>query len=251
MKIILAGSTGLVGREVLELCLACESITSIVALSRRELPASVTQNPKLKVVILDDFLSYTDPVLQEINGADACIWTLGKTPTTDSEAARKVCLDYTLAAVAAFEKVAENNKDGNGNETLPTKKIRFVYCSGAAAERDQTKSLWFIQEYRRIRVRLCLLYGILNVYANSQQGQVENELLAHAAAHPDSFELYILRPGMVLGKEMTLKDRLVQGLAPSVKVDVLAGLMLDVALKGGSQDIFENSAINELGRGSN
>ena len=31
-------------------------------------------------------------------------------------------------------------------------KFRFVYLSGGAAERDQTKPLWFMQDYRRIRV---------------------------------------------------------------------------------------------------
>lgn len=31
-------------------------------------------------------------------------------------------------------------------------KFRFVYLSGGVAERDQTKPLWFMQDYRRIRV---------------------------------------------------------------------------------------------------
>lgn len=59
--------------------------------------------------------------------------------------ARKVSIDYTLAAARIFNQhlTPENNKG---------EKFRFVYCSGAAAERDQTKSLWFAQEFRRIRV---------------------------------------------------------------------------------------------------
>lgn len=75
MKIILTGSTGFIGREVLEQCLQNSSITSVVALSRRELPASVVDNnPKLKTVIVKDFLSYPDSVLHDIKGAEACIW---------------------------------------------------------------------------------------------------------------------------------------------------------------------------------
>ncbi|KAL8888021.1 MAG: hypothetical protein Q9215_004473 [Flavoplaca cf. flavocitrina] len=63
-------------------------------------------------------------------------------------------------------------------------KFRFVYLSVDPAERNQTKPLWFMQDYRRIR------------------GEVENELRAHAEAYRDAFEVCILRPGMVLGKEM-------------------------------------------------
>ena len=74
MKIILAGSTGFIGREVLTQCLQNPSITSITALSRRELPPSASDNAKVKVVIMDDYLSYPDNVLQDIQGAEACIW---------------------------------------------------------------------------------------------------------------------------------------------------------------------------------
>jgi hypothetical protein len=59
----------------------------------------------------------------------------------DNETARRVSVDYTLAAARVLQETAEN-------------KIRFVYCSGAGAERDHNKPLWLMQEYRRIRVCL-------------------------------------------------------------------------------------------------
>lgn len=74
MKIILAGSSGFIGSEVLARCLEHPAITSIIALSRRELPPAASDNAKAKVVILDDFLSYPENVLKDIRGADACIW---------------------------------------------------------------------------------------------------------------------------------------------------------------------------------
>ena len=61
----------------------------------------------------------------------------------DNVEAKKVSIEYTLAAAKAFTPISVTNK-----------KFRFVYLSGAAAERDQTKPLWFLQEYRRLRVRL-------------------------------------------------------------------------------------------------
>lgn len=73
MKVILLGSTGFIGKEVLEHCLKNTAITSLIALSRRDLPAEVA-NPKLTVVIIEDFKLYPDSVLEELKGADACVW---------------------------------------------------------------------------------------------------------------------------------------------------------------------------------
>jgi len=76
MKFIITGCTGFIGSEVLSQCLRNPTITSVVALSRRPLPDSVRNDPKLKTVILKDFNSYPGPVLKELAGADACIWYL-------------------------------------------------------------------------------------------------------------------------------------------------------------------------------
>jgi nucleoside-diphosphate-sugar epimerase len=74
MKSILTGCTGFIGSEVLSQCLRNPTITSVVVLSRRQLPDSVINDPKLNVVIMEDFNSYPVPVLKEFAGADACIW---------------------------------------------------------------------------------------------------------------------------------------------------------------------------------
>jgi nucleoside-diphosphate-sugar epimerase len=73
MKIILTGSTGVIGSAVLQKCLQNPSITSIVVLSRRPL-SSHFSSPKLKVIILTDFLTYPDDVLAQLDDAQACIW---------------------------------------------------------------------------------------------------------------------------------------------------------------------------------
>jgi nucleoside-diphosphate-sugar epimerase len=74
MKFILTGCTGFIGSEVLSQCLRNPTITSVVVLSCRQLPDSVINDPKLNVVIMEDFNSYPVPVLKELAGADACIW---------------------------------------------------------------------------------------------------------------------------------------------------------------------------------
>ncbi|MCJ1267560.1 hypothetical protein MMC22_007445 [Lobaria immixta] len=148
--------------------------------------------------------------------AEACIWSLGKARIPDNDAARKVSIEYTLAAAKAFTPTSSTEK-----------KFRFVYVSGGGSERDQTKPLWFMQEYRRIR------------------GQVENELIAHAQQHQDTFETCIMRPGFVLAKETSLRD-VIKALAPSVRVNVLAAAMIHVVLNGSKHQIMENKAISSL-----
>lgn len=73
MQVILTGSTGFIGKEVLDQCLRNPEITSIIALSRRDLPEEIT-NPKLSVIIVKDFNSYPDSILDQLKNADACIW---------------------------------------------------------------------------------------------------------------------------------------------------------------------------------
>jgi nucleoside-diphosphate-sugar epimerase len=74
MKVILTGVTGFIGHETLLQCLANTRITSIVALSRRVLPDSIPKDPKLKVLLLEDFTNYTPEIMKELEGAEACVW---------------------------------------------------------------------------------------------------------------------------------------------------------------------------------
>jgi hypothetical protein len=77
MKLIVAGSTGFVGTEVIRQALSNPAITSIIALARRETPVPQSAGPdvaKLKSVVCSDFSSYSEDVKKELAGADACIW---------------------------------------------------------------------------------------------------------------------------------------------------------------------------------
>ncbi|KAL9610211.1 MAG: hypothetical protein Q9204_009095, partial [Flavoplaca sp. TL-2023a] len=143
-----------------------------------------------------------------------------KSRVPDNDIARKICLDYTMAGARKITSICAATTAAAGLKH----KFRFVYLSGAAAERNQTKQLWFMRDYRRIR------------------GEAENGLLAHAETNRDAFEICIMRPGTVLGKEMGLLN-MVKGLGPSVKVDKLAGAMVRIALDGVGKQIIEKSEI--------
>lgn len=80
MKVILTGSTGFIGAGVLQSCIANPSITSIVALTRRPLEIN---NSKLHNIIQKDFLNYDKEVLDQLKGAEACVWYESTTSTFD------------------------------------------------------------------------------------------------------------------------------------------------------------------------
>ena len=74
MKVIVTGATGLVGSAIVRFCIDHPEITSIVVISRRSLPISVTQNDKVTVILHDDFLFYPEELLAELDDAVACLW---------------------------------------------------------------------------------------------------------------------------------------------------------------------------------
>ena len=99
MKLLLVGSTGLVGRHVLDLALADPRVDEVVAPVRKALPA----HPKLHAPVVDyDHL----PDDADWWRADAVICTLGTTLRVagSQEAFRRVDHDYPLAVAMLARK---------------------------------------------------------------------------------------------------------------------------------------------------
>jgi uncharacterized protein YbjT (DUF2867 family) len=71
VKVLLAGGTGLIGGAVLQRLIEHPDVTSVVALSRRELSV---KNAKVTTVIVKDFLKYDEEVLKQLEGAKAAVW---------------------------------------------------------------------------------------------------------------------------------------------------------------------------------
>jgi putative NADH-flavin reductase len=82
MKLVVVGATGFVGTEVVRLALRNKSVTSIVALVRKAIP--IAEHPslgadksKLKSVLMEDWENpYPEHVIEQLRGADACIWSV-------------------------------------------------------------------------------------------------------------------------------------------------------------------------------
>ncbi|GAB7366328.1 hypothetical protein MBLNU230_g8128t1 [Neophaeotheca triangularis] len=72
MKIILTGAHGVIGSAVLQHGLTDPQVTSVIALSRRELDAD---HAKLQTIIKTEFDVYDAALMKQLKGAEACVWS--------------------------------------------------------------------------------------------------------------------------------------------------------------------------------
>ncbi|KAF3071064.1 hypothetical protein GL218_00887 [Daldinia childiae] len=225
MKIIITGATGFVGSEVVRQAIADEGITQAFVLTRKPLPEDLSKNTKLTIIEHKDFSTYPPELLAQLTGAEGCIWAIGGRATQfpDVETARKVSVDYTLAAAKAFTELA--SKLPEVKKKKGSRKFRFVFCSGKFAEWDQNKNLKMMRDTRLIK------------------GQVEKGLFDIAEANKDTFDVWAVRPGGIVKKYAGVINALTANTSGFIAVDHLARAMLKIALNGHANRIIE---ANEL-----
>lgn len=74
MKIVVAGATGKAGSAIVRECLSDDRVSKVYILTRRSLADDVQKDPKVEVILHQDFTSYSDEVLDRLSGASACLW---------------------------------------------------------------------------------------------------------------------------------------------------------------------------------
>ena len=126
-RVLVMGATGAVGAELVRQCILDERIESVVALARRPLKEA---HPKLKVIVHDDFLNYTE-LTEELSEIDICYCALGvsQVQVSDPKQYTLITLDYVVAAAKAL-------KSANPE-------ARFCFVSGAGTDASERSStLW-------------------------------------------------------------------------------------------------------------
>ena len=126
IKVIITGTTGMVGKGVLLECLESPEVESVLVINRCPLEI---QHPKLKEIIHPDFFDLT-PIAPEMQGYDACFFCLGVTSAglNEPDYAR---LTYDLTVTFAKTFIA-----GNPGSV-------FCYVSGAGTDSSEKgRMMW-------------------------------------------------------------------------------------------------------------
>lgn len=126
IRIIITGTTGMVGEGVLLECLSSPKIKEVLSVSRK--PSGVT-HPKLKEYIVADFLELQTSD-KAFGGYDACFFCAGISSVGMSEA------DYTRITYNTTLHFAQVVVSENPNMT-------FIYVSGASTDStEKGRTMW-------------------------------------------------------------------------------------------------------------
>lgn len=126
LKVIITGSTGMVGEGVLHECLNSPDVAEVLIVNRRSLGLS---HPKLKEIIHTDFYN-VGPISDELNGYDACFFCLGVSSLgMNSEDYFKATYTLTLHFAGVLSSL--------------NKGMTFCYVSGAGTDETESgRSAW-------------------------------------------------------------------------------------------------------------
>ncbi|WP_186054886.1 epimerase [Burkholderia gladioli] len=213
MKLLLTGATGFAGGQVLRQALDDPTIESVTVLKRRALGL---EHPKLRQVLRDDFLDYSD---LDLAGFGACVWCLGVSQSqVRQDAYVRITHDYALAAARAL--FAANPA------------LRFCFLSGRGADPEERQRAL----YRRIKGRTERALGAL-------AGKVY--VFRPAYIRPTA----ISGPRQDIGRWLAPIGTVISWFGPGLSVDCeqLAACLLDVAKYGARETLFENLAIRNWG----
>ncbi|HEU4609643.1 MAG TPA: NAD-dependent epimerase/dehydratase family protein [Chitinophagaceae bacterium] len=120
MKVIITGSTGMVGRGVLLECLEDDQIESVLLLNRN--PTEV-KHSKIKEILVKDFFDWTG-FLEQLKGYQACFFCLGISSVGMSEEAySRITYDLTLALAKPLRELNQE--------------MVFIYVSGTGTDSSE------------------------------------------------------------------------------------------------------------------
>jgi hypothetical protein len=125
MKVIITGTTGMIGEGVLLECLNHNQIEEVLSVSRK--PTGII-HPKLKEYIVDDFLSLREND-EKLKGYDACFYCAGVSSVgMKEEEYSRITYDTTMNFAKAMG---------------PDPRISFVYVSGGGTDStEKGRMMW-------------------------------------------------------------------------------------------------------------
>jgi uncharacterized protein YbjT (DUF2867 family) len=218
MKVIITGSTGMVGKGVLLECIDSPDVSEILLINRNSVNLI---HPKVKEIIHKDFFDWSS-VRDQLSGYDACFFCLGVSSVGMKEPDyRKMTYDLTLGFAKELLKVNPG--------------MTFCYVSGASTDSTESgKTMW-------ARVK----------------GKTENDLLTLGFKSAYMFRPGFIRPMRGIKSRTPLYNTLYIFIKPFVGLIMrnpkiatdsitLGKAMIYVGLHGYSKKILESLDINEF-----
>jgi uncharacterized protein YbjT (DUF2867 family) len=220
MKVILFGTTGMVGQGALRECLIDPEVESVLSVVRR---SSGQTHEKLKEIVHDNFFDFSK-IENDLRGYDACFFCLGITSVGLSEQEyQHITYDIAIAAAQTLLKLNPN--------------LTFVFVSGTGTDSTETsKTMW-----ARIK------------------GKTENALLQMPFKAKYMFRPAFIQPAHGIVSKTKLYRVfyfLMAPVFPLLKLifprhvtttEKVARAMIRVVKHGASKNILENADINEIG----
>jgi uncharacterized protein YbjT (DUF2867 family) len=214
-NILITGASGMIGNELLKICIASDEVASVTSLVRKK--GKIT-SPKLTEIVVADFSDYSN-ISSEFQGIDLVFFCLGVyTGAAPREEFRKITVDYP---VNLAKKLIETNSN-----------MTFCLLSGQGADRKEQSSMMFAKDKGTAENQLSALgfkafYSLRPAYIYPVETRNEPNF-----SYKMMRSVYPLIK--LLGKNM------------SVKSTELAQAMFNTGMKGASKEVLENRDILEM-----
>lgn len=215
MKVIITGSSGMIGKGVLLECLDSDKIDKVLVINRKTIN---NQHPKLTEVLLNDFTK-VDTIKDKLRGYDACFYCMGISALGMEEAAyTKITYDMTLAFANVLHEINPN--------------IVFNFVSGVGTN-SESGTMW--QRVKGQAENVVLTKGFKNAFA-FRPGMIIPERGIESRTSWYNFMYMIMRPFFSLLKR-----------SKNVTTTTKIGLaMINTLTTNKKNAILEPPAINEM-----
>ncbi|MEZ4918173.1 MAG: NAD(P)H-binding protein [Saprospiraceae bacterium] len=219
MKVIITGSTGMVGHAAVIECLENAQVEQVMVINRRPI---ALQHPKLKEALLGDY-SEIDSIRDQLAGYDACFHCMGVSAMGLSEE------EYTKITFDHTKGLADQLYQLNPQSV-------FIYVSGTGTDSTEQGSLMWARVKGKTE-NYILNKGFNDAYA-FRPGMILPEKGVKTKVRMYQILYTLLRPFYPLFRRMN-----------SVTTSSILGrAMIQVVLHPQDQKVLENSEINRTGK---
>lgn len=220
MRVVITGTTGMVGQGVLYTCLDDADITEVVSVSRS---SCGIQHPKLLEILHTDFFNL-EGLEHQLTQLDACFFCLGVSSVgMDEKQYSHLTYDLTMTMADVLMKASPN--------------LVFCYISGAGTdETEQSRTMW--ARVKGKTENAIIHKGFRDAYA-FRPGFIQPMRGIRSKTAWYQFFYTILKPiyPLLRGLKKWVTD-----------TDTLGRAMIRVSKEGYSRKYVESVDINELGK---